>query len=385
MKHRVPTQILQSTAPDVAVAVSEIKQQISINNIEGIIFFCSSHFNLEDLSTELNNTFICDVIGCTTAGEITDKYGNNSIVALVLSSDSFAVHSALIDDVKSFNLSQAMKISNEIESNLAFNQHFASDKMFGFLLTDGLSLQEEKITSLIYQVMGEVNIIGGSAGDDLELNQTFVCINKKFHSNAAAIIMLEVKDDFDVFRMQHFVPTNKELIITEVDFENRIVKEINGEPAAIAYANINGLKVNELSNLDFAMFPLMLNIADDWYIRSILNVNPDHSLQFYCALDNGLPLSIGRGIDIVKRLQDEVEKIENQFDEIYFTLGCDCILRRLEIINKGDTKKIENLLTRINFIGFSGYGEQFNGIHFNQTMVGTVVGRKSEVGSSSDE
>jgi hypothetical protein len=225
--------------------------------------------------------------------------------------------------------------------------------------------------------MGDINIIGGSAGDDLKLEKTHIFYDNKFHANAATIMLIEVIDDFNIFRMQHFEATDKELITTDVDFEQRIVNEINGEPAAKAYANINNLDYKKLTNLNFSMYPLMLNIADEWYIRSISHVSENNGLKFHCAIDNGLPLSIATGKDMVQKLQSEIEIIEKQYDQIYFTLGCDCIFRRLEIINKGHTSKIEALLARINFIGFSSYGEQFNGIHFNQTLVGVVVGKKS--------
>ena len=269
-----------------------------------------------------------------------------------------------------------MKISNTIESELNFSNQLSSTEMFGFLLTDGLSLKEEKVTSLLYQVLGDINIIGGSAGDDLELIQTYIYFDKQFHINSAVIMVIEVLADFSVFRLQHFEPTDKEVITTEVDFEQRIVKEINGEPAALAYAKINDLDPKNLNSLDFAIHPLMIQIADEWYIRSISNVNPDNSLQFYCAIDYGLPLSIARSTDVIRRLEQEVETIEKEYSEIYCTLGCDCIFRRLEFSNKGYTEKIEALLNRINFIGFNSYGEQFNGIHFNQTLVGVVIGKK---------
>jgi hypothetical protein len=224
--------------------------------------------------------------------------------------------------------------------------------------------------------MGDINIIGGSAADDLDFKRTYIFYNNTFQSNKSAFMVIEVKDDIEAFRLQHFEPTDKELITTEVNFEQRIVKEIDGRPAAEAYAEINNLNPLKLNTLNFAMFPLMLNVSNEWYIRSIASVLPDKSLQFHCAIDAGLPLCIATGKDIVNKLNDKIKILEEKFERIDFTLGCDCILRRLEIENKGYTKEIEKLLSKINFIGFNSYGEQFNGLHFNQTLVGVVVGKK---------
>jgi hypothetical protein len=55
-------------------------------------------------------------------------------------------------------------------------------------------------------------------------------------------------------------------------------------------------------------------------------------------------------------------------------LGCDCILRRLELQQKGLLDEAPNVLRGADFIGFSTYGEQFNGIHVNHTLTGVALG-----------
>ncbi len=376
MKEDLATQIIVSNAHDAGEAVHKIWQENKIKDAAGIILFCSSHYDRAELSRSLNASFDCLVIGCTSAGEITNTFHDESLVALVLSKAYFALHCELVTDVQNFKLPHALTLTTQIENKLEFSNHFNATNMLGLLFTDGLSLKEENVTSLLYQAFGGINIIGGSAGDNLEFKETFVFCKGAFHQNAAAVVLIESQFDFEFFRIQHFIPTDKEVIITEVDFDKHIVKEIDGEPATIAYANINGLDASSLKTVDFAMYPLMLKISDEWYIRSISNVEKNQCLQFRCAIDSGLPLRVGKGIDIVQRFEREVEKIEAQFEEIYFTLGCDCISRRLEISQKGLNASIEQLYKRIKFFGFNSYGEQFNGIHFNQTLVAVVVGKK---------
>ena len=374
MDKALKAQILKTAAVEPTEAVSQLRQQLAIREVSGLLFFCSSSYNLKELSIHLSQAFDFPIVGCTTAGEISDTMESNSIVALAFNANNFAFHHHLIEDLDDFKLSDAMKIANKIESGLKFSENYVTNKNFGFLLTDGLSKSEEKITALIYQALGGVNILGGSAADDTS-EKTQVYCSGEFYSNASVFTLIEIKDSFGIFKIQHFIPTQKELITTQVDFQNRVVNEINGMPAAIAYADANGLDVNNLSQLDFATYPLMLNIADQWYIRSITSIYEDFSLQFHCAIDCGLPLSVGEGIDMVQSVEDEVSQILDTFDEIYFTLGCDCIFRKLEIAYKNYQHRIEPLLKKINFIGFNGFGEQYNGIHFNQTMVGVTVGK----------
>ncbi len=374
----LPAQILESSAQDEVIAISELKNNLKISHLGGLLFFCSSSYQLQKLAMAINDAFDCPVIGCTTSGEIGKKYRSGSIVALALSTSHFALHSVLLTNIKDFDQENATQSVKEMEHDLVFSSYYSNDKMFGFLLSDGLAMQEEKIISTVYQALGGMDVFGGSAGDDLKFKQTCVFFEGQFYSNAAITSVIEVTADIDLFSLQHFAPSGKELITTDVDYKNRLVYEINGEPAAIAYAKINDLNVNDLSNKDFAMYPLMLSLNDEWYIRSIANVNADKSLSFYCAIDSGLPLTIGSGICMVENLENQVAKIAAEFKEIYFTLGCDCIFRQLEIAEKKQFTEIESLLSQLNFIGFSTYGEQLNGVHINQTLVAIVVGEKYE-------
>jgi len=370
------SQILQSSISDASLAVAEIKNDLKISNPAGLFFFCSSKYDLSELSKAFNQHFDCTVIGCTTAGEIALGYKSDGLVALVLSDDAFTLHPIPIADLQSFGLNEAMKSANTVERNLQHSEHLDGDRMFGFLISDGLAMREEDLIARLNQCFQEIEIFGGSAGDNLEFKETLVFYNSEFHSQSAIFTVIEVKDDFRLFKTQHFIPTNKELITTKVEFKKRIVNEINGEPAAIAYAKINGLDPDNLTTSDFAMYPLMINLANEWYIRSIAEVNPDYSLQFYCAIDVGLPLSVASGQDMLERLNEKTDSIAEEFQEIYFTLGCDCILRRVENINKDSIRDFDETFRRLKFIGFNSYGEQYKGVHFNQTMAGVVVGKR---------
>jgi len=54
--------------------------------------------------------------------------------------------------------------------------------------------------------------------------------------------------------------------------------------------------------------------------------------------------------------------------------GYDCILRRLELEQKNLTEAAARVLQEVDFVGFSTYGEQVNGIHVNQTLTGVALG-----------
>jgi hypothetical protein len=198
----------------------------------------------------------------------------------------------------------------------------------------------------------------------------------QFQTGTAAIALIETKLPFKVFKSQHYTPSDMEMIITEADPKKRIVYEIDGGAAATELAEIIGVEKEELTMEVYSTYPLMLQIGDEWYVRSIQNYHEDDSLSFACAIDTGLPLTVGKCEGLIPSLQKQVDELTSQFSSIELTLGCDCIHRRMEILETGLKDEVESVLSPLNFAGFSTYGEQYNAIHVNQTLTGVVLGAK---------
>ncbi len=363
-------------SPDPSKAVQALAEQLHQEKMAGVLFFCSSHYNADDLAAEFRTRFHCPVVGCTTAGEIGSRYQENGIVAISFGEDQFCLHSVLIPSLANFDPAEAKQLADSIRKNLKFSSDFNPDEMFGLVFLDGLSVLEEPVTALIHTAIGGIALIGGSAGDSLEFKETRVYADGQFHNGAGIFVMIESRLPFQTFKLQHFEPSTTDMVITEADPLSRTVTEINGGPAAEEYAEILGLEIDALTPQVFAKYPVMLQIGDEWYVRSIQKVNPDGSLTFFCAIDEGLPLTIAKGVGFVETLEAKVKELKSQFTRIECTLGCDCILRRLELSESGEATRVEAELAQLNFTGFSTFGEQFGAVHVNQTLTGVVLGEK---------
>ncbi|MFP3548143.1 hypothetical protein SB748_32690, partial [Rhizobium sp. SIMBA_035] len=71
-------------------------------------------------------------------------------------------------------------------------------------------------------------------------------------------------------------------------------------------------------------------------------------------------------------------ELRSELGEPQFVLAWDCILRHLELLQKG-TRDIAGRLFRDNrSAGFSTYGEQYGGVHVNQTLTGIAFGGGGE-------
>jgi hypothetical protein len=245
--------------------------------------------------------------------------------------------------------------------------------MFGLLLIDGMSRREDEVIAALSASFEGIPIFGGSAGDDLAFRETQVYADGKFLPDSAAFALFETTLSFEVFKTQHFVPTGTKLVITGAEPEKRIINEINGERAAVEYARLLGLGVDKLDSTVFSKNPLMIRIGGDYFVRSIQKLTPELGLALYCSIEEGLVLTIGKPADITVNLQETIATIRKEASAEDFGIFCDCILRKLELQDKGLLDGFHRNFGDLKFVGLSTYGEQCDGIHVNQTLTGVIL------------
>ncbi|MBU0631396.1 FIST C-terminal domain-containing protein [bacterium] len=371
----------QSQAKEPKEAVREFHASISQPNIELVIFFCSNDYDLEQLTEEINHLFgKINVIGCTTAGEIGPMgYLSHSISGVSFSSESCLAVTGLLDNLNQFTVSRTHDFTQALLQQLEGKISDSSSRhSFALMLIDGLSVREEPVAHMLQHALGTIPLFGGSAGDGLNFAKTYVYHDGRFHSDSVVLAVVSTSLPFKIFKTQHFVSTDKRLVITQANPKERTVQEINGFPAAEEYARLTGISVKELDPAHFADSPVVVKIDGADYVRAIQKANPDGSLTFYCAIEEGVVLRIAHGLDIVKSLEETFQKIYEDIGEPQLVIGCDCILRNQEIIQSNQKAGIEKLFQSNKTIGFSSYGEQFHGVHVNQTLTGIAIGKSTE-------
>lgn len=369
-----------SDARDERLAARDLAQKLRHDNLGCVLFFCSIDYRLDRLAGALAEAFgDLPLCGCTSAGEITSRgYDSGTIVAIGFDRRFFSVGARLIERLDGFSLADAQQLTDSLlcECRAASVARVDADNTFVLTLLDGLSVNEELVLATLNSALGSITSLGGSAGDDYRLSGTYVYSDGAFHSNAAMVLMINSALDFEVFSFHHLRPATVKLVVTAADAERRVVQELNAEPAAEAYARLVGVPVAELDDVVFARYPLAVRINNDYYARSIQRVNDDLSLSFYCAVENGIVLtSMHTGL-ILDELDQTLSDIEERLGPAWVTLGCDCCLRRQEIEADGTVDQASALLRRHSVVGFNTYGEQFNGMHINQTMTGVAIGRR---------
>lgn len=356
----------------------DLARQLMHPHLGFVLFFCSAEYDLPALGDALQQYFGgVRLVGCTSAGEITTQgYNRSCVSAIGFDHRSFSIACELIDQMERFSLTDAQQLVERLGSACRSNS-LAPIKGHSFALTllDGLSSREEQVLAALSAAFGSIPHFGGSAGDDNHLADTHVYCDGRFHSGAAVVVLINTWLDFEVFTTHHILPKDEKLVVTRADSNGRRVFELNAEPAAEEYARLIGVPVSELDHRLFAAHPLAVRINEQYYVRAIQKVNDDLSLTFYCAVENGIVLTAMQPGPLMPNLEALFQRLERRLGPPLLTIGCDCFLRRLEIEGDGASEQVSVFLKRQQVIGFNTYGEQFNGMHINQTFTGVAIGR----------
>lgn len=373
-----PVVTASSSLRDPVAAVAELKMTLSSSTLGAVVFFCSAEYDLDSLAHAMDEGFPhVTLAGCTSAGEITPQgYDRGSIAAIGFDRGWFSVKSALIGELDDFGLPQAQQvIDGLLEGCRQAELAPLRGHSFAMTLLDGLSSREELVLSSLNAALGAIPQFGGSAGDDERLANTHVYHNGRFHSSAATVLLINTPLNFQVFTTHHLEPTGEKLVVTAADCRTRTVYELNAEPAAQAYARAVGVLPGDLSREIFARKPMAVRLGDQYFARSVQQVNGDQSLTFYCAVETGIVLTPMLPGSLKDDLRRRLEQAEAVVGKPMVTLGCDCFLRRLEAEEVGDVEQLSSFLRQHRVLGFSTYGEQFDGVHLNQTFTGVVIGQ----------
>lgn len=351
-------------------AINEIASSIDVSDDALKFAFFSSNYNKSRMQNALAKSLGQNVMACSTAGEISPRgITKYTTVAASISSKIAKFKKYEINDLIKFNINDAFDIRRDFENEFNFNINDA-DKYVGILLIDGKSMLEDKIIALLYKVFMPIKIVGGSAGDDLHFVQTNVYNDNELRSNAASFVVLRCETPFRVFKTQFFKPMSDKIVITDASPRKRIVYEINGERAAVEYASILNVPVEDLNAYTFAKHPMVLQIGNNLYVRSFEKMNPDYSLSVLIAIDVGLVLRVAEPTDIVQDYNNLFENLKKELGENYFFIAFDCVHRRYLTEQDGLFDQVNNIFKLQNVIGFNTYGEQFMGMHTNQTLTG---------------
>lgn len=373
------TAFASSHAEDPLAAMNEIKGQIGDEPLAGALIFCSHRYDRDALARAINlNSEGLPIIGCTSSGELTEAgYDQDSLTCIGFPKSAFHLVSHCFDDLEIFDPVTARETVRALAAIAERDSRRLGEKInhVALFLVDGLSHREELLTMTIQEALGDIPLIGGSSGDGLAFRETAIFEGGRFQERAAVVAILSSARPMHVFKSQHYKPGALRMVVTGAIPPDRIVTEINAEPAAAEYLRLAGHAGEALGLQFYAAHPLMVRAGGEYHVRAVQTANPDGSLSFYCAIDEGIVLAVGEPLDRVICMEKLFEEIGNRVGSVDRILAFDCVLNRIDAEQRQISRDVSKLYSEHRVVGFNTYGEQYHALHVNQTFSGLAIGR----------
>ena len=253
-------------------------EQIESIHIDANLFllFISPDFNLkDDVLLSLNLKYPkSTIIGCSTAGEISDVTVKDKTISLTAIQLEKTTLKKVSFQIKDMNCSY--KAGEEIANKLNDN-----DLKHVIVLSDGLNINGADLVSGLKSKIPHVSITGGLAADGSAFNKTFVINDCKIVDKTIVglgfygddlKVGYSSKGGWDSFGIERLVTKSNKNVLYELD----------GMPALEIYKSFLGEYANDLPSSGL-LFPLSMRNSKNTtpLVRTILAINEeDQSLTF---------------------------------------------------------------------------------------------------------
>lgn len=264
-----------------------------------------------------------------------------------------------------------MKYADSIRS--AFDSLSSAENTCCLAFTTAFSKGEELVLDTFKSVLADtgVSVFGVSAGSEQHGLLTFVSLNGEVFENSSVFVFIRnLNGKIAVCKENIFRPTDMFVTATDVYPEERIVYEYDGEPAANVIAEKLGVSVSALPGI-LPLHPMGRLVGNDVYISDSDTIGSEGEISYFSQIYNFTKLALLEVDDIDRVWSETKAAVNRQISSPSFSIAVNCISRTkyFESINRFDDF-VRCLNTNYGcFVGVTGYGEQLDFVHLNQTMV----------------
>lgn len=344
--------------------INEIEQELSnvlLNKFTPnlAIIFCSVSQNINELQKIFSKNQI-DIIGATTAGEIYNTTVlEKSIVALLIRLDktSYSINSYTNKEKNLRALGE--KASNDV------NKKFNNPTIITF--SGGVRANgEELVRGLTSNLSSANNIYGAMAGDDLNLENTYVFTAQEIIDDGIVCLSF---DNLKV-RAEGVATSGWKSIGTEKSItksRGNVVFSIDHKPALDVFMDYFNKPKERLAHRDMvvnelAQYPLQVKREENYSVlRAPLLADTDRgALIFSGTVEEGskIKFSVPPGFETIESTTQEISDMKQNFPDAEALLVFSCKARHQALgpLVENEVEGIQNLWNAP-LIGFFSYGE----------------------------
>ena len=367
--------LISTEAAGEQAAAEAIAKQLPGGQDGFTTLFCCGRYDLGRLGHGLSAAGHDRVVAAATSRAIGPTgFLANGITGFHLPAGRFKVADALIENVTEFGLPDARHVVQSLLRRLRHATDAEWPHLFAMVLVDAEPRCEERLVAALGTELGGVPLVGGSAGDVYfnPLGQTTtatrVLHQRRAVRGGAVFCIVAGRDPVLALSHHNFVPGRRRLVVTDADPDRRLVREIDGRSALKVYAAACGLKSVPKDAGVFAPFPLMIKVGGQYFPRGMQRIYEDGSMEFACAMEPGLVVTVARPVDMLERLTGTFDTLSKALGTPELVIGFDCAARTGDMERHGLSTAVSGLFEKHRVVGFSTLGEQFNTIHVNNSF-----------------
>lgn len=376
-------EVVFTRGTDVEQAVKDLARQLKKKPAEyqAVIFLAASMYDFEKLSAEMKKVFAdCEVIGTSTAGEITGAgFANDTIVLTTMSKCADTkVKGVLVEEGSRYPVVSKVQIEDALSAcGIRCGDPNSHKDAFAIAFINGVYNGEETVLANFYSIIKNDNfkLAGGTAGYTGDTPKTFVSYNGKVTQDGAAMLFVKTQCKFDIRQEDIFNPTGKTITVTQSDPVNRNIKSFDGKAAKTVYAEMLGVTEAQAEGMTFEN-PFGRFLNGQMYIAALAGFNPDKSISTFARVVPNSTIELMHIGDPLEKADQTMNGIKEVISKPKFALLMTCVTRTVAFAKMNISGKIIEKYNSVfpQFAGFSAYGEQHNRIHCNQTLVSVVMG-----------
>ncbi|MBN1206162.1 MAG: FIST C-terminal domain-containing protein [Myxococcaceae bacterium] len=322
------------------------------------------------------------LVGATTAGEL-DNNGiySGSVVLGALYGDfdvGLGLGTGLTADAVAAGASAIKKACDDLGVR---QSDLDPRKYVGLVIDDGLRYKKEELLLGILEKNQTLVLVGGGAcaTENPEMKTAVLHVDGEVASDAVLVTLFRTNAPFAALRSHWYLPTGERLTITKVDETHTRALEIDGQPAALRYAELLGCRPDELEFIKpkgFAVRPTALRVGREYFIRSAWKPLEDNSILFANLLEENSELELMKIGDMAGMTKAFfVEELPKRVQNPQATLLFHCSGRAAFATATG---KLEELAQTLRFApmaaGMNVHFEIYSGFHINTTLTVLAFG-----------
>ena len=358
----IKTGLGQSENIDTSIAVENVISQCR-QDLKGFvpqagILFAGVNFDHRLMLDEILLQFPgIELIGCTTAGDFSSKFG--------FSDDSISLMVFYSDDVE-IKIGIGRSLSKNPQEAVRSAVKQAADKLskrasICLALPDGYNKSFDPIMKMLNQELGhDCPVFGGAAGTLWKENPMILQFYKdEILEDAMPIMVFGGSLEYSFAIANSWRPIGKQAKVTEVD--GRVVGRINDFKAVDFYRNYLGDHSDPAREFILAVYD-----KDDehFFVRAPIEYNADGSITFSETIPPGSTVQLTEAIrdvmikDTKRTTQNLVQQAPNLAPD--FAMAFSCAFRK-DILGTQTDEELrilrKNLPQQTPVIGFFSYGE----------------------------